>query len=71
MPLISIVAIVGVATNVSGKFWILSFTPIILNSSIILGCFFINDYWTIKSLPLAISNGFWRYFSNYIYDYND
>ena len=55
MPLISIVALLGVVTNVSGKFWVLAFTPTILNSSIILGCFFINDYWTIKSLPLAIS----------------
>ena len=55
MPLISIVAMLGVATNVSGKFWILASTPIILNSSIILGCFFINDFWTIKSLPLAIA----------------
>ena len=58
MPLISIVAMLGVATNVSGKFWILALTPIILNSSIILGCFFINDYWTIKSLPLAIATVF-------------
>ena len=40
MPLISIVAMLGVATNVSGKFWILSFTPIILNSSIILMFFY-------------------------------
>ena len=55
MPLISIVAILGVATNVSGKFWIFAFTPTILNSSIILGCFFINDYWIIKSLPLGIA----------------
>ena len=55
MPLISIVAMLGVATNVSGKFWILAFTPIILNSSIIFGCFFINDYWSTKSLPLAIA----------------
>ena len=55
MPLISIVAILGVATNVSGKFWILAFTPTILNSSIILGCFFVNGYWSIKSLPLAIA----------------
>ncbi len=55
MPLISIVAMLGIATNVSGKFWILASTPIILNSSIILGCFFINDFWTIKSLPLAIA----------------
>ncbi len=58
MPLISIVAMLGVATNVSGKFWILAFTPIILNLSIILGCFFINDYWTIRSLPLAIATVF-------------
>ena len=58
MPLISIVAILGVATNVSGKFWVLAFTPTILNTSIILGCFFINDYWTIKSLPLAIATVF-------------
>ncbi len=55
MPLISIVALLGVATNVSGRFWVLAFTPTILNSTIILGCFFINDYWTIKSLPLAIA----------------
>ena len=55
MPLISAVALLGVATNVSGKFWILSFTPIILNSFIILGCLSISDYWTIKSLPLGIA----------------
>ena len=58
MPLISIVAMLGVATNVSGKFWVLAFTPIILNTIIILGCFFINDYWIIKSLPLAIATVF-------------
>ncbi len=58
MPLISIVAMLGVATNVSGKFWILAFTPTILNLSIILGCFFINDQWAIKSLPLAIATIF-------------
>ncbi len=55
MPLISSVALLGVATNVSGRFWILSFTPIILNVFIILSCFFISDYWTIKSLPLGIA----------------
>lgn len=55
MPLISAVALLGVATNVSGRFWILSFTPIILNSFIILGCLSISDYWTIKSLPLGIA----------------
>ena len=55
MPLISIVAILGVITNVSGKFWVLAFTPTILNSSIILGCFFVDNYWSIKSLPLAIA----------------
>ena len=54
MPLISIVALLGVATNVSGKFWILSCTPIILNFCLIISCFFISDNWTIKSLPLAI-----------------
>jgi putative peptidoglycan lipid II flippase len=55
MPLISAVALLGVATNVSGRFWILSFTPIILNSFIILGCLSINDSWTIKSLPLGMA----------------
>ena len=55
MPLISAVALLGVATNVSGRFWILSFTPIILNAFIILGCLSISDYWTIKSLPLGIA----------------
>ncbi len=55
MPMISIVALLGVATNVSGKFWVLAFTPTILNVSLILGCFFINDYLTIKSLPLAFA----------------
>ncbi len=58
MPLISIVALLGVATNVSGKFWILAFTPTILNISIIFGCFFINDQWGIKSLPLALATIF-------------
>ena len=55
MPLISAVALLGVATNVSGRFWILSFTPIILNSFIILGCLSISDFWKIKSLPLGIA----------------
>ena len=55
MPLISIVALLGVATNVSGKFWILSFTPIILNFCLITSCFFISDNWTVKSLPLALA----------------
>ncbi len=55
MPLISIIAVLGVATNVSGKFWILAFTPTILNLSIIIGCFFVDDHWSIKSLPLAIA----------------
>ena len=55
MPLISAVALLGVATNVSGRFWILSFTPVILNSCIILSCFFITDFWAIKSLPLGIA----------------
>ena len=56
MPLISIVALLGVATNVSGRFWALSFTPIILNSCIIISCFFIKEDLIIKSLPLAIAN---------------
>ena len=55
MPLISIVALLGVATNVYGKFWILSFTPIILNSCLIISCFFINDDLSIRSLPLAFA----------------
>ena len=58
MPLISIVAMLGVATNVSGKFWVLAFTPTILNLAIILGCLFINDYWFIKTLPLAFATVF-------------
>ena len=55
MPLVSIVALLGVATNVSGRFWALSFTPIILNSCIIISCFFIKEDLIIKSLPLAIA----------------
>ena len=55
MPLISVASLLGVATNVSGRFWILAFTPIILNTFIIISCFLINDYWIIKSLPLAIA----------------
>ncbi|MDC1067424.1 murein biosynthesis integral membrane protein MurJ, partial [Alphaproteobacteria bacterium] len=55
MPLVSIVALLGVATNVSGKFWALSFTPIILNFCLIISCFFISEDSIIKSLPLAIA----------------
>ena len=55
MPLISIVSLIGVATNVSGRFWILALSPVILNTFIILSCFLVNDYWTIKSLPLAVA----------------
>ena len=55
MPLVSIVALLGVATNVSGKFWALSFTPIILNFCLIISCFFISEDLIIKSLPLAIA----------------
>ncbi len=55
MPLISIVSLIGVATNVSGRFWVLAFTPVILNTSIIISCFLVNDYWIIKSLPLAVA----------------
>ena len=55
MPLISMVAILGIITNVSGRFWPFAFTPIILNLSLIIGCFFISDYWSIKSMPLSIA----------------
>ena len=55
MPLISMVALIGVITNVSGKFWPFAVTPIILNLSLIISCFFINDLWIIKSMPLAIA----------------
>ena len=55
MPLISFVALLGVATNVSGRFWALSFTPIILNFCLIVGCFFISDDLIVKSIPLAIA----------------
>ena len=54
MPLISIVAILGVVTNVAGKFWPFAFTPIILNLSLIISCFFIDDSLIIKSMPLSI-----------------
>ena len=43
MPLISIVALLGMATNVYGKFWVLSFTPIILNFCLNFRCFFRCD----------------------------
>ena len=55
MPLISMVAILGIITNVSGRFWPFAFTPIILNLSLIIGCFFISDFWSIKSMPLSIA----------------
>lgn len=55
MPLVSVVALLGVATNVSGKFWALSFTPIILNFCLIIGCFFIEENLIIRSLPLAVA----------------
>ena len=55
MPLISMVALIGVITNVSGRFWPFAFTPIILNLSLIISCFFISDYWIIKSMPLSIA----------------
>ncbi|MDC0093544.1 murein biosynthesis integral membrane protein MurJ [Alphaproteobacteria bacterium] len=55
MPLISMVALIGVITNVSGRFWPFAFTPIILNFSLIIGCFFIGDFWIIKSMPLSIA----------------
>ncbi len=56
MPMISVVALLGVVTNVSGKFWPFAFTPIILNIFLIIGCFFISDFWTVKSIPLAIAS---------------
>ena len=55
MPLISMVAIFGVVTNVSGRFWPFAFTPIILNLSLIISCFFISEFWIIKSMPLSIA----------------
>ena len=55
MPLISIVALLGVVTNVSGRFWPLAFTPIILNFCLIISCYFISDFEFSKSLPLAIA----------------
>ena len=55
MPLISMVALLGVITNVSGRFWPFAFTPIILNLSLICSCFFISDFWFIKSMPLSIA----------------
>ena len=55
MPLISMVALIGVITNVSGRFWPLAFTPVILNLSLIIGCLFISDFWIIKSMPLSIA----------------
>ncbi|MDC0226939.1 murein biosynthesis integral membrane protein MurJ [Alphaproteobacteria bacterium] len=58
MPLVSIVALLGVITNVSGRFWVLASTPIILNFVLIISCFFINNFWDIKSLPLALATVF-------------
>ena len=58
MPLASVVALLGVATNVSGKFWALSFTPIILNFCLIIGCFFIDNNLIVRSLPLAVATVF-------------
>ena len=58
MPLVSIVALLGVITNVSGRFWVLASTPIILNFVLIISCFFINDFWDIKSFPLALATVF-------------
>ena len=55
MPLISIVALLGVVTNVSGRFWPIALTPIILNFSLIISCYFISDFEFSKSLPLALA----------------
>ena len=55
MPLISIVALLGVVTNVYGRFWPLALTPIILNFCLIISCFFISYFEFSKSLPLALA----------------
>ena len=55
MPLISIVALLGVVTNVSGRFWAIALTPIILNFCLIISCFFIYNFEFSKSLPLAFA----------------
>jgi len=55
---VSVVAVSLDATNVSGKFWALAFTPVILNFCIIIGCFFIDNNLIIRSLPLAVATVF-------------
>ena len=55
MPLISIVALLGVVTNISGRFWAIATTPIILNICLIFACFFIKEEEFLKSLPLALA----------------
>tara|TARA_B110000261_G_scaffold2298_1_gene2389 strand:+ start:615 stop:2237 length:1623 start_codon:yes stop_codon:yes gene_type:complete len=56
MPLISVVALLGVITNVSGRFWPIALTPIILNGCLIISCYFISDIDYLRSLPLAIAS---------------
>ncbi len=55
MPLISIVALLGVITNISGRFWVIATTPIILNIFLIFACFLITEEEFLKSLPLAFA----------------
>ena len=55
VPLITMVAILGIVTNVSGRFWPFAFTPIIMNLSLIASYFLISDFWIVKSMPLAIA----------------
>ena len=55
MPLISIVALLGVVGNVSGRFWPIASTPIILNFCLIISCYFISDFEFLKSIPLAFA----------------
>ncbi len=55
LPFISMTAFFGAMLNASGRFFYFAFTPIIFNLSIIIACFYINEAWEIKSLPLAIA----------------
>ncbi len=55
LPFISMTAFFGAMLNASGRFFYFAFTPIIFNLSIIISCFYINEAWQIKSLPLAIA----------------
>ncbi len=55
LPFISLTAFFGAMLNASGRFIYFAFTPIILNLSIIISCFFITEALKIKSLPVAIA----------------